>query len=209
MSSSVAQPLPPKKFTKKNGVNVLNPDYLQWKKKYGKTVSPCTQSSSTWEAPVDKMIVQIGIIQGHGLAAKDRNLFGKKTTSDPYVLVYLLSSPPSIPGQKKSKEHKIKLGKTTTVKKNLSPTWNYSITMSIPYSKKNDSNKLSFQIYDEDKLSDDDCLGIVTHSVLWKDSAGEATWIEIPKESAKGASGKIQIKVNTSLHRVEGLKPYC
>ena len=202
----MSSPAPPKKFIKKNGVNILNPDYLEWKKKHGK---PCTPSSSSREAPIDKMIVQIQILQGSGLAAKDRNLFGKKTSSDPYVLVYWLSSPPSIPGQKNSKEQRIKLGKTTTVRKNLSPTWNYSVKMSIPFSKKNDNNKLSFHIYDEDKLSDHDCMGIVTHPLLWKDSAGSASWIEIPKNSAKGASGKIQIKIDTSLHRVEGLKPYC
>jgi len=191
---------PPRRFTNIDGVNMLNPEYFEWKKQHGKT-SPPVQSN---QPIIDKMTVQITIIQGLDLVAKDRNLFGKKTSSDPYVLVYLFSS-----GQMNKREQKIKLGQTPTVKKNLSPTWNHSVTTTIPYRKKSDSNRIIFQIFDNDKLSADDSMGIINIPLAFQDSTEPAVWHEIPKNSAKDASGKIQILIQTSLHQAKGLVPYC
>ena len=198
----------PPKFTKKNGVNMLNPDYLAWKKQHGNQTSTGVQSKP-WQPPVDQMTVQITILQGQDLVAKDRNLFGKRTSSDPYVLILFVSSPPITTSGQIKREQKVKLGQTATVKKNLSPTWNYSVTASIPYNKKSDKNSLVFQIFDEDLLSADDSMGVVSLSLEFKDSAGPAAWYDIPKNSGKNVSGKIQIKIQTSLHRVQGLTPYC
>merc|ERR1719464_804620 len=165
------------------------------------------------------MIVQISVIQGSDLVAKDRNMFGKKTSSDPYVSVILCSYPPaasnknntSVPINNNNHRHQqqLNLGRTTTVKKNLSPTWNYSVATSVPYNRKNCLNKLSFRIFDEDKLSSDDSMGVVEIPLAFQDSRGAAVWHEIPKNSAKKASGKLQISIQTSLHRVQGLSPYC
>ena len=201
-------PSPPPKFTKKNGVNMLNPDYLAWKRQHGNQTSTGIQSKP-WEPPIDRMTVQIHVIQGQDLVAKDRNLFGKRTSSDPYVLVSFASSPPSSTSGQVRREQKTKLGQTVTVKKNLSPTWNFSVTASIPYNKKSHSNSLVFQIFDQDKLSADDSMGVVSLPLEFKDSAGPAAWYNIPKNSGKNASGKIQIQIQTSLHRVQGLTPYC
>jgi len=201
---SLSAQQPPSRFTKINGVNMLNPDYLEWKKQHGKASPPV----QTKQPIIDKMTVKITVIQGLDLVAKDRNLFGKKTSSDPYVLVHFFSSP-STSGQMNKREQKIKLGQTPTVKKNLSPTWNHSITTTIPYNKKNDSNRIIFQIFDEDKLSADDSMGIVKIPIAFQDSTEPAVWHDIPKNSAKNASGKIQILIQTSLHYLKGLVPYC
>lgn len=195
----------PRKFIKKNGVNMLNPEYLAWKKKGGKK-APTPQ----WQDPIDRMMVQFQVIQAKDLIAKDRNMFGKRVSSDPYVQVSLLCTPEgNTPGLKK-KVQKIKLGRTETMKKNLNPTWNYSQASAIPYSRMNEKLQLVFEIFDEDKLSSDDSMGALALPALeWKDSNGSAVWYEIPKGSAKEVSGKIQIKVATGVHRVQGLRPYC
>lgn len=202
---------PPKKFIQKNGVNTLNPDYLKWKKKHGTTTSS-TAAAVPRPAPIEKMNVDIQVIQGSDLVAKDRNMFGKRVSSDPYVLLSLACSPPTnTPGhQDKSKHYKFELGRTETVKKNLSPAWNYTTRCVIPYTRMSETLKLVFEIFDEDKLSSDDSMGIVTLPALeWKDSAGSTVWCEVAKGSAKHASGKIQVKVQILLDRLQGFKPYC
>lgn len=197
----------PRKFISKNGVNVLNPEYLAWKKNGGKKSS---SSGTQWQDPIDKMLIQCSVLQAKELVAKDRNMFGKKISSDPYVQVSLLCIPSSkVPG-KKMQAQKIKLARTETMKKNLSPTWNFSHTAAIPYSRKNEIIHLMFEIYDEDQMSSDDLMGIVKLPALkWKDSNGSSIWYEIPKDSAKKATGSMQLKVSTSLRRVQGLRPYC
>jgi len=195
----------PKKFVKKNGVNSVNPEYLAWKRSGGKN-SP----SLPWQDPIDKMMVQYQVLQAKDLVAKDRNMFGKRISSDPYVHVSLLCTPSSTVSGQKKKMQKIKLGRTPTMKKNLSPIWNYSQASAIPYSRRNEILQLMFEIFDEDKLSSDDSMGALKLQALqWKDSVGSAVWYEIPKGSAKDVSGKIQIKVSVSIHRVQGLRPYC
>lgn len=198
--------LPPKKFIKKNGVNMLNPDYLAWKKQGGTTGGA---AATPWQSPIDRMTVAIYVEQGSDLVPMDRNMFGKRISSDPYVRVILLCTPPhTISGQTQKKE-KIELGRTSTVKKNLSPTWGYSVKSDIPYSRKNETPRLVFEIFDEDKLSKDDSMGVITLPALeWKDSSTSTAWYEIPKGSAKNVSGKVQIKIKTKVHRVEGLKSY-
>lgn len=186
---------------------LLNPEYLAWKKNGG---TKSSTSETKWQDPIDRMIIQCQVLQAKDLVAKDRNLFGKRTSSDPYVQVSLLCTPASkVPG-KKMQVQKIKLARTETMKKNLSPTWNSSNTSAIPYSRNNETLHLLFEIYDEDQMSSDDLMGAVKLPALeWKDSSGSAVWYEIPKGSATNASGSVQIKVSTSLYRVQGLRPYC
>jgi len=200
---------PPKKFTTKNGVHMLNPEYLAWKQHKGKTVSQLPTTKQQPSQPIDKMVVQIMVIEGKDLVAKDRNLFGKKTTSDPYVSVALLSSSPRTPTQKQKNIVRLDLGKTATVKKSLSPTWNHSVTTAIPYNKKDSNNTLVFQIFDEDKLSSDDSMGVVKFDLIFQDHLAASNWYQIPTSSAKGATGQLKISIQTSLHRVQGLAPYC
>jgi Ca2+-dependent lipid-binding protein len=194
----------PKKFIKKNGVNMMNPEYLVWKKKGGKK-----PPAPKWQDPIDFMMVQYQVIQAKDLVAKDRNLFGKKTSSDPFVKVSLLCTPTkTLPGQKR-RAQKIDLGKTETKKKNLNPTWNFTKASQIPFSRQSETLQLVFDIFDEDLMSSPDSLGSLTLSPLkWENNRGSATWYEIPKNSGKKVSGEIKINVNTEVHRVQGLRPY-
>lgn len=195
----------PKKFIKKNGVNMLNPEYLAWRKKGGKKAP-----APKWQDPIDFMLVQYQVIEARDLVAKDRNLFGKKKSSDPFVQVSLLCTQTNtIPGQKKNVQ-KIMLGRSETIKKNLNPTWNFSKISQIPYSRQSEILQLVFNLYDEDKLSSPDSLGVVTMPPLnWKNSKGSATWYEIPKDSGKKVTGEVKICITTEIHRVQGLRPYC
>jgi len=185
---------------------MLNTEYLAWKKAGG-TKLPA--HATPWQDPIDKMVVNIQVLKAKNLVAKDRNIFGKRTTSDPYVLVSLSCTPAETVSNQK-RVQKIELGRTQTISKHLSPTWNYTLPSDIPFSRYNETLQLVFEIFDQDKLSSDDSLGVVKLEALqWKDSSGASVWHEIPKDSAKNVSGMIKINISTSLHRVQGLNPYC
>lgn len=89
--------------------------------------------------------IDITIIQGKDLVAKDKNLLGKKTTSDPFIKVYHAG---------------ILQHETKCIQKSLDPQWNESFkihTRSI-----NGRKNIVFRIFDRDILSDSDNMGTVT-----------------------------------------------
>lgn len=182
---------PPPKFIRVDGICKLNPAFLEWKKETGGRAGVTPHQD-----PIDFMTLRITVVQGSDLVAKDRNLLGKKTTSDPFVQI-LVGTARSF----------VRLGQTKTVYKNLSPQWNQTITAQVKFVEHGGSH-LRFQIYDEDKLSEPDNMGIVTVPLVWRDSAGQPEWFDIPKESAKNAKGKIQLQIQSQVHRLQGLKSY-
>ena len=195
---------PPKKFVQKNGVLTLNPEYVEWKHNGG--ASKAKKQQKDFIAPIDKMNLEIQVLNGSGLVAKDRNMLGKKTTSDPFVVVSLIS-----------RGRKTQLGKTKTVKKTLSPAWQATFSTSLSYLQHgpspgfpNSNPMLMFEIFDEDLMSAPDNMGIVKVVLKWEDLLPSApSWHEVPKDSAKNASGKIELKISSRIHRMENLKPYC
>jgi hypothetical protein len=209
----------PPKTILKNGVITLNPEWVEWKKKHQQdggnsknTQQKHHQRQEPAGAPIEKMTVKIQVLQGKDLVAKDRNLLGKKTTSDPYVVVSLLSS----------RGRKVQLGKTPTIYKNLSPRWDHSVTASVSYLEHGPTlgsnhyrnapgnSMLVFEIFDEDQFSEPDRMGVVQIPLEWDNARPESgTWYEIPKNSAKNATGSIEIRISSQVHRMENLKPYC
>lgn len=136
---------------------------------------------------IEKINVQLTVLQGEGLVAKDRNLFGKKTSSDPYVEVWSL-------GQRI-------VGKTKTHYKTLSPTWNQ--TFSIDF-REEQAPFVDLKIWDEDRLSSPDAMGTVTIQIPTK--TGDTTqWVDVPPESAKKASGKLQVRLQTTIFQSRSL----
>ena len=125
--------------------------------------------------------IEMTVIAGNDLVAKDRNLLGRKTTSDPYVEVYLEDSI-------------ILHGKTKTIYKNLNPEWNTKFKFWI-----SDPWKVTLKIYDEDKMSSPDLMGVVTVNVKPVDGGDQTAWYEVPKDSAKNAKGKLQLRFKTKL----------
>mmetsp|Transcript_53993 Transcript_53993/g.131097 ORF Transcript_53993/g.131097 Transcript_53993/m.131097 type:complete len:207 (+) Transcript_53993:141-761(+) len=203
---------PPKKFVKNsNGIVVLNPEYQKWKNAGGgaKTSKSSSSSSSGPKTidPIDKMVVEIKVLQGQGLVAKDRNLLGKKTTSDPYVDIFLLSGS-GAPG---TRYQKTKIGTTKTIPKNLNPVWNYTNSVTIPYLG-NAKCALVFHIFDHDKFSEPDSMGIVKVPLKWNDIQGkdaEPKFYQVPPDSAKNATGQIEVGMKSYVHRLQGMKAYC
>ncbi|KAL7530634.1 hypothetical protein ACHAXR_003604 [Thalassiosira sp. AJA248-18] len=101
--------------------------------------------------------VTLTIHKATGLIAKDRNIFGKKTSSDPYVNVFYRNK---------------SVGKTSVKKKNLNPEWEHRIKHILGI---NDGEKVRHALptassvgnvpsmvlvlFDHDKVSSDDVLG--------------------------------------------------
>jgi hypothetical protein len=125
--------------------------------------------------------LKLTILQGTGLVAKDRNLLGRKTTSDPYVEVWANNE---------------MIAKTCTIWKTLDPTWNETFTLKLS----GDAPKIALKIWDEDRMSEPDAMGTVTIEIPTK--RGDTTeWYDVPKNSAKHASGQLQVRLETVRHK--------
>ena len=149
---------------------------------------------------VDKIHVEMEILAGDDLVAKDRNLMGRKTTSDPYVEVYPMNNPKPIFKNGKSLQD-YKIGKTETQKKTLNPKWTknkFVFDIIHPW-------RVTLKIYDEDLLSDPDLMGIVTIPIPVPPNPtttqlnDTTNWYNIPKDSAKNAKGRLQVRFVTKL----------
>ena len=105
-------------------------------------------------ASISGLDCRVTILQGRNLVAKDRNLFGKKTTSDPYVEVWAVTG---------RSGRRVMVGKTAVQCKTLNPVWNqdksqFSHSFVLSDKKKTTittSSSYQFQllIWDHDKLS--------------------------------------------------------
>jgi Ca2+-dependent lipid-binding protein len=127
-----------------------------------------------------KMSVKLTIIQGEGLVAKDKNILGQKTSSDPYVEVWV-----------KFKE----IGKTATQNKTLDPIWNERFDMEL----KRDNPKVVLKIWDEDFMAEPDPMGIITLEIPTEIGADTTQWYDVPEGSAKNASGRLQVRLELDL----------
>ncbi|EJK45865.1 hypothetical protein THAOC_35499, partial [Thalassiosira oceanica] len=135
-----------------------------------------------------------------GLVAKDRNMFGKKTSSDPYAKVYF--------GDKA-------VGKTAVKKKTLEPVWETRVKHTLGI---NDAERVrhaapsassagavpSFVValFDHDVASADDPMGQVTVPVSLNGIAAETFQVVPGRPKSRGhcknAKGTIKISVQVS-----------
>jgi Ca2+-dependent lipid-binding protein len=132
----------------------------------------------------ERISVKLTVIRGAGLVAKDRNMIGQKTSSDPYVEAYA----------KTNKMVSTFFGKTATIGKTVNPIWNERFDLEP----RRENPKVTLKIFDEDFMSEPDAMGIVTIEIPTK--PGDTTkWYDIPESSAKNASGKLQVRVQTAM----------
>lgn len=144
--------------------------------------------------------VTLTIHRARGLIAKDRNMFGKLTSSDPYVKVFY---------------HDRLVGKTPVKKKTLDPEWDCSIKHILGI---NDGEKvrhalpstssagnvpsLDLVLFDHDKASSDDPLGMATVPVAL--NGMESQWFQVTtgptgsKHYCKKAKGEICVSIQVS-----------
>ena len=105
------------------------------------------ESSEEDDEAVHCLEIKVSIKRGRDLVAKDTNIFGKHTTSDPYVKVYHGPN---------------KLGKTAIIKKTLDPRWtDETFSLKVVPRALDVYRNIECNIYDHDKLSSDDPMGTV------------------------------------------------
>jgi Ca2+-dependent lipid-binding protein len=127
-----------------------------------------------------KMSVKLTVIQGEGLVAKDTNMLGKKTASDPYIEVWVKFK---------------KVGNTATQEKTLDPIWNERFDMDL----KRDNPEVVLKIWDADFMSEPDSMGIITLNIPTEIGADTTQWYDVPEGSAKNASGRLQVRLEIAL----------
>mmetsp|Transcript_7384 Transcript_7384/g.11105 ORF Transcript_7384/g.11105 Transcript_7384/m.11105 type:complete len:620 (-) Transcript_7384:484-2343(-) len=150
-------------------------------------------------ATLTSLDIEVTILQGRDLVAKDRKLFGlgKKGASDPFVKLYL-----------GTKYH----GRTETIEKTVNPTWRrnkFKISLNskdanaVISGKKPEYSSLKLLIFDEDQLSDADPMGTVViplGPILTEPP--EEKWYHVGKGSGlyqcHNATGDLKVKVAAS-----------
>mmetsp|Transcript_126207 Transcript_126207/g.188321 ORF Transcript_126207/g.188321 Transcript_126207/m.188321 type:complete len:195 (+) Transcript_126207:179-763(+) len=144
----------------------------------------------------DKGTVRVTILQGSGLVAKDRNLLGRKTSSDPYVECFSTYNKIGDP-----KTYGRLVGKTETKYKTLEPVYNHTFSdIDFAYCH---SAVIQLRVYDEDKMSEPDAMGTVKIPISMANDSDTTKWYEIPKDSAKNASGKLQVRLYVKVHKLQ------
>jgi Ca2+-dependent lipid-binding protein len=140
--------------------------------------------------------VSVTVLQGTGLVAKDRNLLGRKTSSDPYV--ECISTFQRL-GDKNVFGNQV--GRTATLPKTLEPVFNHTFAdFDFAYC---ESPVIQLRIFDEDKFSEPDAMGTVKIPISMSTDSDTTQWYTVPKDSAKNASGKLQVRIHIKVHRLQ------
>jgi C2 domain len=129
--------------------------------------------------------VEIQVLRGRNLVAKDRNLFGKYVSSDPYVRV---------------KYGNAVVGQTSVVCKTLNPEWDSkAFALSLPLEAFEKHKSIECYIYDQDQLSSDDPMGMVRIPLDPSRDFNRAKWYLVEKgsgeEICEDASGELFVSV--------------
>lgn len=142
------------------------------------------------------LVVEVEIIQGKDLVPKDRNLMGKKNSSDPYIKVFGGKTP---------------LGRTKTIQKSLNPVWNEKFELILGADDANYILKMTggvqmeFRIFDEDKRSEDDPMGTVLVPLRPLEPP-TTEWYPVTKGTGpfycKNATGQIQIRITITARQM-------
>ena len=153
---------------------------------------------------VNKITITVQVKQGRDLIAKDRNLMGRRTTSDPYGRVYL-----TVLGRKEL------LGQTKTVSKSLTPSWNASFRKVVEGStamnilRSPQPLQLEMNLFDSDVVSDDDDMGTVVIDFDPLRPPEESQWYAVGKGSGdrycKNAKGEVELSVSVSVTKALSL----
>ncbi|KAG7348394.1 C2 domain containing protein [Nitzschia inconspicua] len=138
--------------------------------------------------------VRVTVLEGRNLVAKDKNLWGKNVSSDPYVIVFHGPN---------------KLGKTSIVKKSLDPKWydkkETFILNIIPQAL--DINKtIECNIFDHDQLSTDDSMGTCFIRIPNSMNTSHTDWYPVEngegKNYCRNAKGELKVEIEVrSQHR--------
>jgi hypothetical protein len=129
--------------------------------------------------------IKVSVLQGRNLVAKDKNIWGRHTTSDPYVV---LRHGPN------------KMGKTSIIKKTLDPTWNdHGFCLSVVPRAIAVYTSIECRIFDHDKLSSDDPMGMVFVPIPTQNNSKVMRWYPVEKgegeSHCRNATGELLIEI--------------
>jgi hypothetical protein len=174
----------------------------------GKTSRSGDKHGRSSSSNANAMQLHIVVLKGKDLAAKDRNLLGQKTSSDPYVKVSINSTIDD-KDQGGPVTTETPLGQTQTILKTLNPEWKAPFAVHLPKNVWKDPNNLpslKLDIYDYDEMTEDDHMGLVTIPLaLFPPKEFEMTeWYDVDPESCRNASGRVQVQLKTTFCRPKG-----
>eukprot|EP00804_Cyclotella_cryptica_P029949 CCRYP_020082-RA/>CCRYP_020082-RA protein AED:0.34 eAED:0.34 QI:0/0.5/0.66/1/0.5/0.33/3/143/639 len=157
------------------------------------------------DPPLAGIKATLTVHRANNLLAKDRNMFGRKTSSDPYVKIFYMGEP---------------LGKTSVKKKSLAPEWNFKLkhTLGVNEGEKvrnsipglvaaaaagdlnNQHPSYVLVLFDHDVASNDDVLGQVTVPITFH--GFESKWFALctGQPGSKHYCKKTKGEVLVSLH---------
>ena len=151
----------------------------------------------------EHLMLEITAHKGEGLVAKDRNVMGKKVTSDPFVVVELW--PKGIPTDMDHEKDypKERFGRSPTVMKTLNPEWDYAFDVHyVPLDSHFDTEEaqLRVRIVDDDfGISVDDPMGSIDiHLQAQKQLDIREKWYPVSAISCTRASGRVQLSISTT-----------
>jgi Ca2+-dependent lipid-binding protein len=158
--------------------------------------STTTMTATSLYQGIESIQCDLRIHRAEDLAAKDRSLLNRRESSDPYVEVWM-----NLPTQQ--------IGKTTTVRRTLEPTYDQSFQMK--WNKKSMSRCLSsrhrakivLKVWDEDKLKADDVMGEVEIPLPLPDETLQISeqWVSIDPTSANHARGRLLVSLRVKYQK--------
>lgn len=131
--------------------------------------------------------VRVTILEGRNLVAKDKNFWGKKVSSDPYVKVFHGNN---------------KMGKTSIVKKTLDPQWGdkqKAFVLNVIPRVLDVYKTIECNIFDHDQLSSDDSMGTSFVRIPTSLNASHTAWYPVEKGEGKNfcrnAKGELKVEI--------------
>ena len=163
---------------------------------------------------VEVLKIHLKVIQGDQLVAKDRNLMGQWTTSDPYVTVSFFPRGLNNEVNENSNNNhsEIKLGQSDTIRYTLSPQWLFETDIEVPRKYATDDCQFLVVIRDwDDDLTageepPENLMGVVPVNVtpnMYRNLpfTTRTKWYGVPAASADRASGRIQCQIDVQKQR--------
>mmetsp|Transcript_8640 Transcript_8640/g.15107 ORF Transcript_8640/g.15107 Transcript_8640/m.15107 type:complete len:268 (-) Transcript_8640:118-921(-) len=129
--------------------------------------------------------LEVQVLKGRDLVAKDKNLFGKYVSSDPYIQI---------------KHGHYSVGTTKVVRKTLNPVWEESFCFRLSQEALEECKSIECAIFDQDLLSSDDPMGEISIPLLVSQDFSITRWYTVTQGSGenycKDAMGEVLVKVS-------------
>ena len=166
--------------------------------------SPSTISAMNHRPQLADLTIKVEVVKARNLIAKDRNLFGQRSTSDTYAKLHIDST---------------LVGTTKVAKKTVNPVWNSlftymlgadSATNVFQQQRDNSTQVISavLTLWDHDSLGQDDFMGNVVFT-LDPLQGNISKWFPVGKGSGdvkcENAQGEVEIKVTYEGHQLKSV----